>query len=175
MAERPEDLTLPASVVARIIKDAVNWRSVLSLCKSIIICCSSRRELTFQRRQELPLARLQVSSFYMQQLGEGLIQVTLALAWSWRKHCVCSANNYAIKSKRKTLSAADVFSALQDMELQDFVPELKECLDGRLVCSWNIYRWFLNSSIQTRTEGEEGGSCWSQEKNRASDSCSSAS
>jgi DNA polymerase epsilon subunit 3 len=42
----------------------------------------------------------------------------------------CSANNFALKSKRKTLSGGDVFSALQDMEFEEFIPELKDCLEG---------------------------------------------
>ena len=42
----------------------------------------------------------------------------------------CSANNFALKAKRKTLSANDVLSALEDMEFEHFVPELKECLEG---------------------------------------------
>lgn len=42
----------------------------------------------------------------------------------------CSANNFALKSKRKTISANDIFQALEDMELEDFVPELKNCLEG---------------------------------------------
>lgn len=41
-----------------------------------------------------------------------------------------SANNFALKNKRKTLSASDVFSALEDMEFEEFIPELKECLEG---------------------------------------------
>ena len=41
-----------------------------------------------------------------------------------------SANNFALKGKRKTLSATDVLSALEDMEFEHFVPELKECLEG---------------------------------------------
>ena len=41
-----------------------------------------------------------------------------------------SANNFALKGKRKTLNASDVFSALEDMEFQQFVPELKDCLEG---------------------------------------------
>ena len=41
-----------------------------------------------------------------------------------------SANNFAIKSKRKTITASDIFQALQDMELEEFIPELKECLEG---------------------------------------------
>lgn len=42
-----------------------------------------------------------------------------------------SANNFALKGKRKTLAANDVFSALEDMEFQHFIPELKECLEGK--------------------------------------------
>lgn len=41
-----------------------------------------------------------------------------------------SANNFALKNKRKTLSAGDVFSALEDMEFEEFIPELKDCLEG---------------------------------------------
>lgn len=44
-----------------------------------------------------------------------------------------SSNNFALKGKRKTLTAADVFSALEDMEFGQFIPELKECLEGKLV------------------------------------------
>ena len=43
---------------------------------------------------------------------------------------IFSANNFALKGKRKTLSATDVLSALEDMEFEHFVPELKECLEG---------------------------------------------
>lgn len=35
-----------------------------------------------------------------------------------------------MKNKRKTLSAGDVFSALEDMEFEEFIPELKDCLEG---------------------------------------------
>lgn len=45
-----------------------------------------------------------------------------------------SANNFALKNKRKTLSAGDVFSALEDMEFEDFIPELKDCLEGSCAC-----------------------------------------
>ena len=41
-----------------------------------------------------------------------------------------SANNFALKGKRKTLSANDVLSALEDMEFEHLVPELKDCLEG---------------------------------------------
>ena len=43
-----------------------------------------------------------------------------------------SANSLALRNKRKTLTANDVFSALEDMEFDNFVPELKICLEGRL-------------------------------------------
>ena len=42
-----------------------------------------------------------------------------------------SSNTFAQKAKRKTLTATDVFSALQDMEFEQFIPELKECLEGK--------------------------------------------
>jgi len=61
-----------------------------------------------------------------------------------------STNNFALKGKRKTLSASDVFSALEDMEFEQFIPELKECLEGAhfFVClnrwiSWCILPWEL--------------------------------
>ena len=48
-----------------------------------------------------------------------------------------SANTHAIKSKRKTITPNDLFQALEDMELDDFIPELKDCLEGMLckVCT----------------------------------------
>lgn len=39
----------------------------------------------------------------------------------------CS-NNFALKGKRKTITAPDVLSALEDMEFDQFVDPLKECL-----------------------------------------------
>lgn len=39
----------------------------------------------------------------------------------------CS-NNFALKGKRKTITATDVLSALEDMEFDQFVEPLKECL-----------------------------------------------
>ncbi|XP_015753227.1 PREDICTED: DNA polymerase epsilon subunit 3-like [Acropora digitifera] len=38
------------------------------------------------------------------------------------------ANNFAQKQKRKTLTAADVFDALDEMEFEQFVQPLKESL-----------------------------------------------
>ncbi|XP_060555696.1 DNA polymerase epsilon subunit 3-like [Ruditapes philippinarum] len=41
----------------------------------------------------------------------------------------CS-NNFALKSKRKTITAKDVLDALEDMEFDQFVDPLKECLEA---------------------------------------------
>ncbi|XP_036613801.1 DNA polymerase epsilon subunit 3-like [Trichosurus vulpecula] len=40
------------------------------------------------------------------------------------------ANNFAMKGKRKTLNAADVLSAMEEMEFQRFISPLKEALDA---------------------------------------------
>ena len=48
--------------------------------------------------------------------------------------CRCmffSSNNYALKSKRKTISAADVLSAMEEMEFEQFVDPLAEALDSK--------------------------------------------
>ncbi|GAB1606476.1 DNA polymerase epsilon subunit 3-like isoform X1 [Argonauta hians] len=41
----------------------------------------------------------------------------------------CS-NNFALRSKRKTITAQDVLSAMQDMEFDQFLDPLKMCLDS---------------------------------------------
>lgn len=40
----------------------------------------------------------------------------------------CS-NNFALKAKRKTIAAKDVLDALEDMEFDQFIDPLKECLE----------------------------------------------
>ena len=42
-----------------------------------------------------------------------------------------SANNYALKGKRKTLNAADVFAAMKDMEFEEFIEPLERSLQGK--------------------------------------------
>jgi len=42
-----------------------------------------------------------------------------------------SSNNFAIKAKRKTLTAGDVFNALGDMEFEQLVPDLKQFLESK--------------------------------------------
>lgn len=52
---------------------------------------------------------------------------------------VCfSANNNALKSKRKTINVNDVFNALEDMEFDSFVDPLKSDLEG------DIHLYFTN-------------------------------
>ena len=41
-----------------------------------------------------------------------------------------SSNNFAVKAKRKTLTAGDVFNALGDVEFEQLVPDLKQFLEG---------------------------------------------
>jgi len=40
------------------------------------------------------------------------------------------ANNFALKGKRKTLAANDIFQAMGEMEFERFVPELKKSLEA---------------------------------------------
>lgn len=40
-----------------------------------------------------------------------------------------SANNFAQKQKRKTLTAPDVFEALEEMEFEQFIKTLKASLE----------------------------------------------
>lgn len=43
---------------------------------------------------------------------------------------LCSANNFAMKAKRKTLNATDVLAAMEEMEFEQFLEPLKEALEG---------------------------------------------
>lgn len=45
--------------------------------------------------------------------------------------CTCySANNFAMKAKRKTLNAGDVLAAMEEMEFERFLEPLREALEG---------------------------------------------
>ena len=44
-----------------------------------------------------------------------------------------SANNFAMKAKRKTLNAADVLAAMEEMEFERFLEPLREALEGVFV------------------------------------------
>jgi len=41
----------------------------------------------------------------------------------------CS-NNFALKNKRKTINAADVMSAMEDMEFEQFIEPLQQCQEA---------------------------------------------
>ena len=44
---------------------------------------------------------------------------------------IFSANTHALKGKRKTLNATDVFAALEDMEFEEFIEPLRANLEGQ--------------------------------------------
>jgi len=90
MAEKPEDLNLPNSVIARIIKEA--------LPEGVIISKETRSAIS------------KAASVFV-------------------LYCTSCANNFALQQKRKTLKDADVLSALEEMEFEHFLPNLKEALD----------------------------------------------
>lgn len=90
MAEKPEDLNLPNSVITRIIKEA--------LPDGVIISKESRAAIS------------KAASVFV-------------------LYCTSCANNFALQQKRKTLKDTDVLQALEEMEFEDFVPQLKEYLE----------------------------------------------
>ena len=91
MAEKPEDLNLPNSVIARIIKEA--------LPDGVIISKESRSAIS------------KAASVFV-------------------LYCTSCANNFALQQKRKTLKDVDVLQALEEMEFEEFVPQLKEYLES---------------------------------------------
>ncbi|XP_041481446.1 DNA polymerase epsilon subunit 3-like [Lytechinus variegatus] len=90
MAERPEDLNLPLSVITRIMKDAIP--DGISVSKE---------------------ARNAVSK----------------AASVFVLYATSCANTHALKGKRKTLNATDVFAALDDMEFSEFIEPLRANLE----------------------------------------------
>lgn len=91
MAEKPEDLNLPNSVIARIIKEA--------LPDGVIISKESRAAIS------------KAASVFV-------------------LYCTSCANNFALQQKRKTLKDTDVLQALEEMEFEQFVPQLQEFLES---------------------------------------------
>lgn len=90
MAERPEDLNLPRSVVSRIVKEV--------LPDGVNVSKESRAAIS------------KAASVFV-------------------LYATSCANNFAMKSKRKTLSGQDVLSAMESMEFGKFVEPLKESLE----------------------------------------------
>lgn len=48
-----------------------------------------------------------------------------------------SANNFAMKAKRKTLNAGDVLAAMEEMEFERFLEPLKEALEGQYISGYD--------------------------------------
>lgn len=51
-----------------------------------------------------------------------------------------SANNFAMKAKRKTLNAGDVLAAMEEMEFERFLEPLKEALEGQYISGHDCLR-----------------------------------
>ena len=49
-------------------------------------------------------------------------------------YCTSCANNLVMENKRKTLRDVDILAALEEMEFGEFVPQLKQNLEGK----WNL-------------------------------------
>ncbi|EEC06723.1 DNA polymerase epsilon subunit 3 [Ixodes scapularis] len=90
MAERPEDLHLPVSVVTRIVKDALPDGVNVS--------------------KEARVALSKAASVFV-------------------LYATSCANNFAVKSKRKTVTGADIISAMEEMEFGTLVNPLTACLE----------------------------------------------
>lgn len=93
MAEKLEDLNLPISVIARLIKDALPEGTIVS--------------------KEARTAIARAASVFVLYLTS-------------------SANNVAIKGKRKTISGEDVFQAVVDTEFEMFEEPLREAYEGKV-------------------------------------------
>lgn len=59
-----------------------------------------------------------------------------------------SANNFALKAKRKTLNAADVLAAMEEMEFDRFLEPLREALEGLFVMYTGPLVWWIDSSVR---------------------------
>lgn len=69
-----------------------------------------------------------------------------------------SANNFAMKGKRKTLNAGDVLSAMEEMEFQRFVAPLKESLE--------VYRREQKGKKEARKDKDKKADSEEQDKSR---------
>ncbi|NXY51912.1 DPOE3 polymerase, partial [Ceuthmochares aereus] len=69
-----------------------------------------------------------------------------------------SANNFAMKGKRKTLNASDVLSAMEEMEFQRFVGPLKESLE--------VYRREQKGKKEARKDKDKKADSEEQDKSR---------
>ncbi|XP_027762828.1 DNA polymerase epsilon subunit 3 [Empidonax traillii] len=72
-----------------------------------------------------------------------------------------SANNFAMKGKRKTLNAGDVLSAMEEMEFQRFMVPLKESLE--------VYRREQKGKKEARKDKDKKADSEEQDKSREED------
>ena len=124
MAERPEDLNLPLAVVSRIVKESVNtYGNVASALASVTLVLSTlpRPIPPFLSQNQLP-DDINVSKEARQAISKAASVFVL--------YATSCANNFALKGKRKTLAANDIFQAMGEMEFERFVPELKKSWEG---------------------------------------------
>ena len=99
MAERPEDLNLPTSIVTKIIKDCLPNTCKVSKEANAAIAKVKRKGRTV----------LSVSMLYTILHQAASVFVLYATS---------SANTAAQKSNRKTITGGDVISAMSDMEFE---------------------------------------------------------
>uniref|UniRef100_A0A9J8BF42 DNA polymerase epsilon subunit 3 n=1 Tax=Cyprinus carpio carpio TaxID=630221 RepID=A0A9J8BF42_CYPCA len=117
MAERPEDLNLPNAVITRIIKEA--------LPDGVNVSKEARKAIS----QAASIFVLYATSWLVARfvLYEKLYSGNLPKC----NLCVDpSANNFAMKAKRKTLNAGDVMSAMEEMEFERFLQPLRQALEA---------------------------------------------
>ena len=65
-------------------------------------------------------------------------------------YCTSCANNFALQQKRKTLKDTDVLQALEEMEFEQFVPQLKEFLE-----SFKIEQKGKKAALEKRRKAKE--------------------
>jgi DNA polymerase epsilon subunit 3 len=104
MAERPEDLNLPNSIVARIIKE--------SLPDGVNVSKEARTAIA------------KAASVFV-------------------LYATSCSNNIAMKANRKTISGADVLSAMSDMEFDRFSEPLQQSLEGQFFILYLIYNLLI--------------------------------
>ncbi|ESP00265.1 hypothetical protein LOTGIDRAFT_238643 [Lottia gigantea] len=88
-----------------------------------------------ERPEDLNLPNAVVTRIIKEAIPEGInvskeARLAISKAASvFVLYATSCSNNFALKGKRKTINATDVISAMEDMEFEQFVDPLKECLD----------------------------------------------
>ena len=98
MAERPEDLNLPTSIVTKIIKDCLPNTCKVSKEANAAIAKVKRNRTVYSVSMLYTILHQAASVFVL--------------------YATSSANTAAQKSNRKTITGGDVISAMSDMEFE---------------------------------------------------------